>query len=104
MKKFWKKTSPVLKNKYFIATAAFLFFLLLLDNNSLIQRFSLLHERNNLREENRYYREKIKNDHNRIEEISTNRQTLEKFAREQYNMKKTDEEVFIIVEEEENGE
>ena len=42
----------------------------------------------------------IKKDKNRIHELKTNRDNLEKFAREQYLMKKKNEDIFIIIEEE----
>ena len=35
-----------------------------------------------------------------LEELITNKKTLEKFAREKYLMKKPDEEIFIFVEKE----
>ena len=46
-----------------------------------------------------YYIEKIKTDSARLYQLKTDNENLEKFAREQYLMKKDDEEVFVIVEE-----
>lgn len=47
--------------------------------------------------EKMYYLEKIEADRNRLEELRTNNENLEKFAREQYLMKRADEEIFVIL-------
>lgn len=44
-----------------------------------------------------YYQDKIKSDSYKLQELRTDRENLEKFAREQYYMKKDDEDVFIVV-------
>lgn len=43
--------------------------------------------------------ERIDKDTKRLDQLKTNNKNLEKFAREQYLMKKDDEDIFIIVEE-----
>ncbi len=54
---------------------------------------------NQLENEQKYYREKIEEDKRKKEELLGNRDNLEKFAREQYFMKKENEDIFIIVKE-----
>lgn len=44
-----------------------------------------------------YYREKIVNDSARLVELKSSPEMLEKYAREQYLMKKDNEEIFVIV-------
>ena len=52
-------------------------------------------------EENRlYFLEQIEKDSTRLHELTTDQENLEKYAREQYYMKKKDEDVFVIIEEE----
>lgn len=46
-----------------------------------------------------FYLEKIEEDRKRLEELQTNNANLEKFAREQYLMKKDDEDIFVIKDE-----
>ena len=46
-----------------------------------------------------YYYEKIKIDSRKLEELRTDRENLEKFAREQYLMKKDNEDIFIVKDE-----
>jgi cell division protein FtsB len=45
-----------------------------------------------------YYIEKIKTDSRKLKELRTDRENLEKFAREQYYMKRDNEDIFIVVE------
>ncbi|BAX79440.1 hypothetical protein ALGA_1054 [Labilibaculum antarcticum] len=52
-----------------------------------------------LEKEKAYFIEKIETDKNRIDELKTNRENLEKFAREQYLMKKDNEDIFIMIKE-----
>ncbi len=44
-----------------------------------------------------YYLEQIKTDSARLQELRTNDKNLEKFAREQYLMKKDNEDIFIVI-------
>ena len=44
-------------------------------------------------------KERIDADSRRLEQLKTNNKNLEKFAREQYYMKKADEDIFVVVEE-----
>ena len=53
---------------------------------------------NQLRQEKEYYIDQIKLDSTRLQELTTNNENLEKFAREQYYMKKANEDIFVVVE------
>ncbi len=46
-----------------------------------------------------YYRHQTETDREKLNELQSNKEDLEKFARENYLMKKENEEVFIIQEE-----
>lgn len=52
----------------------------------------------NLKEEREYLLQKIDEDRQQIRTLETDSEALEKFAREQYLLKKENEEVFIIQE------
>ena len=88
-----------IKNKYVIASIIFLLWVLFIDQNNLVERFQNLREKNRLENEKEYYVEKKSEDAARLKELKTNNENLEKFAREQYYMKKKDEDVYIIIEE-----
>ena len=51
-----------------------------------------------LESEKEYYQKKIEADNEKLKELKTNDENLEKFAREQYLMKKSDEDIFIVEE------
>jgi cell division protein DivIC len=89
-----------LRNKYLMAVLVFLVWLLIFDNNSLIDRVKYLNTLNAMKDEKQYYLERIDEDSRRLNELKTDRDNLEKFAREEYFMKKENEDVFVIVEEE----
>jgi cell division protein FtsB len=89
-----------LRNKYLMAVLVFLVWLLIFDNNSLIDRVRYLKILHDMEEEKQYYLERIEEDSRRLNELKTDRDNLEKFAREQYFMKKENEDVFVIIEEE----
>jgi cell division protein DivIC len=44
-----------------------------------------------------YYIKKIEEDRRKLNELKTDNDNLEKFAREQYRMKRKDEDLFIVV-------
>ena len=86
-----------LRNKYLIAVLVFLVWLLIFDRNSLIERMKYIRTMHDLENEKQYYLERIDEDSQRLNELKTDRDNLEKFAREQYFMKKENEDVFVIV-------
>ncbi len=88
-----------LKNKYVIASVLFVVWVAFFDQNNLVERMQNRKELNQLKEDKVYYEEKIKENAARLNELKTNNDNLEKFAREQYLMKKDNEDVFVIVEE-----
>lgn len=94
-----KKAFPFLKNKYLITLVVFLLWVLIFDQNSLIERFKNVEKLEELKEEKAYYRDQIQRDSVRLRELQTNKENLENFAREEYYMKKPNENVYIIVEE-----
>ena len=100
-KDLWKKAKPYLTNKYVIAVLIFVVWISFFDENRLISRISAKSELNKLEEQKDYYREQIEINKKRLNELKTNKDNLEKFAREQYIMRKPNEDVFVIVTEEE---
>jgi cell division protein FtsB len=100
--RFWlqfrhSRIGIALKNKYILTAVIFLVWLLLFDQNNLSERRKSSREYNQLLLEKEYYMKKIDEDKRRINELKTDNDNLEKFAREQYLMKKDNEDIFIIV-------
>ena len=98
MNKYLKNINPLFRNKYFIAFTVFLIWIIFFDQNNLLDRVKGIRQLNKYENDKQYYKERIKNDSIKMNELKTNKENLEKFAREQYLMKKEDEDVFIIVE------
>lgn len=94
-----KKLPPVFKNFYAMTLICFLVWLTFLDSNDLISRFKMGAKLRSLDNEKEYYQEKISDVEKDRKELMTNKELLEKFAREKYLMKKEAEDIFIIREE-----
>lgn len=89
----------IIRNKYVITFLIFYFWLYFFDQHSIWERKGHEDTIESLEKEKTYFIEKIENDKNRIHELKTNRKNLEKFAREQYLMKKENEDIFILIDE-----
>lgn len=94
-----KKLPPAFRNFYFVTSLSFLAWMLFLDSNDLISRFKMSSKLRSLESEKEFYVEKISEVEKDRKELLTNKELLEKFAREKYLMKKESEDLFIIQEE-----
>ncbi|MCF8303474.1 MAG: septum formation initiator family protein [Bacteroidales bacterium] len=93
------KLPPFLRNKYVLVTLVFLVWLLFFDKNNLIMQFRLSQNLEDLKEQKEFYEEEITNDSANLKNLMGNPDSLEKFAREKFLMKKENEDVFLIIEE-----
>ena len=92
-----EKIPAIFRNKYILTILIFLIWLLLLDSNNLISRYKEIRELQRLRNEKEYYLKKIEIDRQKLQELKTDDESLEKFAREQYRMKRPEEDLYIIL-------
>jgi cell division protein FtsB len=95
--RFIDKIPPGLRNKYILTIIIFLVWLILFDSNNLISRYREMKELRKLKSDREYYLKRIEVDKKKLYELKTDNQNLEKFAREQYRMKKADEDLYIIM-------
>jgi len=95
----WKKIRPWVKNKYIITILIFIIWLLFFDNNNLVDRIKEINHLRQLEKDRKYYLERIDKDSKSLQQLKTNNKNLEKFAREKYLMKKENEDIFVVVEE-----
>jgi cell division protein DivIC len=86
----------IFRNKYILTFIVFAVWLLIFDRNNLIDRGKYLRALDEMEAQKIYYIEKISHDSARLNELRTDADNLEKFAREQYLMKKENEEIFVI--------
>jgi cell division protein DivIC len=95
--KYADKIPPVFRNKYFLTLTIFVVWIILLDTNNLVERYRQLSELHKLKNEREYYIKKIEEDRRKLNELKTDDHNLEKFAREQYRMKRKDEDLYIVL-------
>jgi len=94
--KILEKIPPVFRNKFVLTIIFFVIWLVIFDSNNLISRYKELSQLHKLRKEKEFFTEKISSDKKKLYELKTNNSNLEKFAREQYKMKKPDEDLYIV--------
>jgi cell division protein FtsB len=91
----------LIRYKYHIILLAFAVWMLFFDRNSMIDQYRLRAQYDKTQEEQRYYKSQIEKAVSERDQLFTSDEALEKFAREKYRMKKDDEEVFILVNQDE---
>ncbi|MBX7204463.1 MAG: septum formation initiator family protein [Bacteroidia bacterium] len=85
------------QHKFKIITLVFLVWMTFFDKNNFIDQYHLRAQYQSIVDERDYYVTQIEQAKKEREQLFTNSEALEKFAREKYHMKKDDEEVFIMV-------
>ncbi len=83
-----------------ILVITFLFIMIFVDENSFVQSFLYDRQIHGLKKEIQHYQTVIEESKTKLNELQSNEKNLEKFAREQYLMKKENEDIYIITEEE----
>ena len=98
MAKFNKNTSKYLKpfkNWFILIFAGFLIWMIFFDANSWLIHHELNTDIEALENEKEYYQREIENDNKANKKLSSE-DGLEKFAREEYFMKRENEDIYII--------
>jgi len=90
-------TLHIIRNKYFIASAFFIIWMLFFD----LKDWSLINARMNklvdLQKSEQHLTKQISETRKELGLLKTNAGTIEKYAREKYMMKKDNEDLFIVV-------
>lgn len=89
----------IIRHKYIFSLVLFGLWITFFDTYNLIDRFKKLKTLNSLQKEIKYYEDEISLYTRQYEELFSNKDNLEKFAREQYQMLEEDEDLFIIIDE-----
>ncbi|MBK7108785.1 MAG: septum formation initiator family protein [Bacteroidetes bacterium] len=85
------------RNKFVFTGFVFIIWMSFFDQNNLLVQIDRLQALNEAKGKADYYLEETEVAKQQLKELLTNEQTLEKFAREKYYMKKPNEDVFVIV-------
>lgn len=96
--KHWNRLPSWLKNKYFLALAAFALVMLVLDKNDLFTQLERRRELRQLEKSRAWYSTQLELQRKEYEALKNNPASLEKWAREKNLMKRDDEEIFLIPE------
>lgn len=91
-----KRLLDLFQNKFFLVTVVFVAWMIFFDKNDFLSQFEYRQELNKLQDEKDFYKTEIDRVTKDLNELTTNRQQLEKFAREKYLMKKDNEDIFVI--------
>ena len=75
----------------------FLVWMLFVDSNDIVSQVKLTQKLNGLKAQKAYYKSKKVEVLKNREGLNTNKELLEKFARENYLMKKPSEDLYIVV-------
>jgi cell division protein DivIC len=86
----------ILKNKYLLVSVFFIIWIVFFDSNNLINWYGDIQTVITQERQKTYYKNAIQQTDERLKELSSNRDSLEKFAREQYLFHEADEELFIV--------
>jgi len=92
-----KRWHLIFKNKYFIASFLFIAWIIFFDENSFMVHHENKRRLLELQMQKDYYIERIAADRGKLEELNAGIEQLEKFAREQYFMSRSDEDIYIVV-------
>jgi cell division protein FtsB len=93
-----EKFLKFLASKYSIVFILFAVYLTVFDEHSLINRWNNYKKIKKMEEEVKYYQNEIKVNKQKMNELQSSDENLEKFAREHYLMKRADEDIYIIKE------
>lgn len=95
MAAFKNKYVKPFKNWFVLILVIFVVWMLFFDANSWLIHHELNTDVENLKNEKNYYEKEIEKDKKALKKLSTD-EGLEKFAREEYYMKRENEEIYII--------
>jgi len=90
-----KKWFKLMTNMYILVLTLFVGWMAFFDTNSLLIHLELKKEINKLEQQKTFLKTEIEKDKKVLKKLSSEEE-LEKFAREEYYMKKDNEEIFLI--------
>lgn len=86
-----------INNKYFYTGLAFVIWMLFFDQESFIDQYHLSETLSDLEDQKTFYLDEIERNAVAIDMLENDTVRLEKFARENYYMKRENEDVYVII-------
>jgi len=87
-----------LKNKYFLSASAFTVWILFFDPRDVFTQMEHRRELKDLKVSKAWYQKEISKESVEAEQLRNNPVTIEKYARENYLMKRDNEDIFLVPE------
>lgn len=91
-----RKVASVITNKYFIASAFFIVWMLFFDQRNVFYVAEQKQALKQLENKKHYYEKEIAKAQKDLEDLQNNPAALEKFAREHYMMKRDGEDIYLV--------
>jgi len=89
-------TVKFFNNKYFYTTVTLFLILLIFEDTTLFRLYEMKKELNEITNQNKVKSIEIQQVKEKTLQLTTNKEALEKFAREHYLMKKKDEVIYVF--------
>lgn len=86
----------IITNRYLLAIAGFCVWMLFFDRNNYFVQQERKAELQELNDKIEYYQQQIAASQKELQSLQNDPSTLEKYARERYYMKRSNEDIFII--------
>jgi cell division protein DivIC len=93
----FRKIFKIVVNKYTITLVLFVVWMVFFDTSSILNRIKHKEKLNDLKQEKRFFLEEIRKDSVLSQKLLSDSLEIEKFARENYLMKKEKEDVFLVI-------
>jgi cell division protein FtsB len=97
-KNIGNKVKLIFLNKYLLLLIGFAVVITFVGDYNLIKRWKTTNNIKQLEKEISFYKDEIESTMEKMRELQSSDENLEKFAREQYFMKKENEDIFIVKE------
>lgn len=97
LQNIWRQIRPFVRNRYILSFFIFAIWISFFDTYHLIDRIKSVNTLHELETERDFFKEEIIKYRRQIYELDHDKESLEKFAREQHLMKKENEDVYIIL-------
>ena len=91
-----KKHLKILKNRYFYTSFTLVLFLFIFEDTSVFNLYKMKSELKGIQIQNKNKQKEIKQVKEKMHQLTTNKEELEKFAREHYLMKKKNEVIYLF--------
>lgn len=98
VKEYFIRIFPFVRNKFTFTAIIFVIWVGFFDQYNIVERIKNNRKLRELEIEKEHYVSDIETTKRKLKELKGDKEMLEKFAREQYLMKKKNEDIYLVVE------